>query len=198
MDQPPEWSVPLRDVVKAGQNVRLGDEVDVQTVKQVPDLPGGVDPGVWDEVIANTGRQPVHERQAPEIVPPEQVEAVRFVRVEPIRCVDQNVTAASQAPVRLADRQAVVVDVLDDLVEEDDVELSIGVGEMLARRNLDVREPLAGLGHLVWIDIDTVHLIAEATELVDVHAEAAADVEDLATFEGDVLADLIEPPVLAA
>src|SRR5688572_10072669 len=69
---------------------------------------------------------------------------------------------------------------------------------MLARGDLDVRQPLAGLRYFLLVDVDAVHLVAEAPELVDVHAEAAADVEDLAVFEGDVLTDLIEPPVLAA
>jgi hypothetical protein len=108
------------------------------------------------------------------------------------------VPARGDDPIRLIDRPAVVVDVLDDLVEEDHVEAVVVEGELFGRGHAQVRQPFAGASDLVRVDVDTVHVIAELTELRHVHAETAADVQDAFGAQLDVLSDERESAVLTA
>jgi len=54
-----------------------------------------------------------------------------------------------------------------------------------------------GLTHLIEIDVDPIDIGTEPPELLDVHAEPAADIKDALVVQGNVLAYEVEAAVLA-
>src|SRR5581483_3315247 len=189
---------PARPVVQPREDVGFGNDRDVEPVEELQDAPGGVDPGVGAEDVADAGREVIDERQQAEEIALADEEPVSFERVEPVGRVDDDVPTGRQAAIGLLDRHPVVVDVLDNLIQEDHGEGAVGEGELLRGGDVQVRERLAGLRDLLLVDVDAIDLVAELPEARHVHAQATADVQDARALQGDVLPDLGQAAVLAA
>ena len=76
-------------------------------------------------------------------------------------------------------------DVLDDLVGEDQVEVVVGIGQVLAHGQHDVGQLRAGLGDALLLDLDAVDVVGVLAEAAHVGADAAADVEHARVLEVD-------------
>src|SRR5262249_16425294 len=109
-------------VVEAREDVGGDVEFHGQAAEQATDPPLGVDAHVGGEAVTNEGGRVVDQGQEPEEVAAAQVEAVRLEEVETIGRVDDDAAARPQTAVRFDDRLAIVVDVLDHLVQQDHVE----------------------------------------------------------------------------
>ena len=97
---------------------------------------------------------------------------------------------------RLGDRRAVVVDVLDHLVEHDDVEGAVAERQVLSDGQHEARRRLRALAKAFGVDVDAGDVVAELAELAHVDAEPAADIEDARAFERCVVPDEIQAAVL--
>jgi len=91
----------------------------------------------------------------------------------------------------------VIIDVFQYLVGEDYIKRVIAKGQHLGRRMLDVGQVPPGFGYFVLVDIYAMDIAAEAQELSDIHAQAAADIEDALVFQRRIPADQRQTSVLA-
>ena len=126
----------------------------------------GVDAHVRRKVVAHEVGHPVgQDRQiARSVVLPGEEEAVCFERIQAIRRVDDDVSAGRKHAIGLLNRRAVVVDVLDDLVQQDDVEARVRGRATLRPARLADWAAIAGATDLVGVDVDAVDVVAELSE----------------------------------
>ena len=185
------------DVVEARVDDAVVDEAHRLTHEEPLDAAHGVGAHVRREAVAQRVGQPVDEGDVAEDVATTEVGAVRLEGVQAVGCEGHDGAARPGHAHHLGGRGAVVIDVLDDLVAEDEVEVVIGVGQVLADRQHDVGQFLAGLGHPLLLDLDAVDVIAVLAEAAHVGADAAAHVEHTRVLEVDVLAHHLEAAVLA-
>ena len=129
----------------------------------------GVDPDVTSQLVPQRVGQVVDQRDVAEAIlaPPE--DAVGLPEPEAVGGKDDDAPADLCHPVGFAHGLAVVVHVLQDFVEQDHVEKAVGEGQFLGGGGLDVGQLLAGLGHLLWVHVHPVDLVAEAAESLNVH-----------------------------
>jgi len=117
--------------------------------------------------------------------------------IQTVGSIDHHVTPHIGAPHSLGDCPTIIHHMLYHFMEEGHIEAAILEGQILGRRQGDVGESLLSLTHLIEVNIDPIDIGTEAPELLDVHAEPAADIQDALVVQGDVLAYLVEATVLA-
>ncbi len=159
------------------------------------------------QFIAPGARQVVHQWLVAEMISAAPVDAVCLERIAAIRAKQEDASAGlprlwvgtSEHAHHFAHGQAVVPDVFDHLVAEDQAEGPGGERQGLACRIDDARRAGGGLRSPLKIVFDPDHLAAERRKMLDVHPDAAAILQDAPL---DACArgadDQLEPPLLAS
>jgi hypothetical protein len=122
---------------------------------------------------------------------------VRLEGIEAVWSVDDQSAARSKYTHALGDRLGVVGHMLDYFVEDDDVERPGGKWQVFRRAHLEVRYVGGASRDPLFVDVDTECIEAVRSELSDVRADAAADVEDPAISKRGKLANQRQPTVLS-
>jgi hypothetical protein len=131
VDDSPQSRSAGGNVVEAGVNVGTDDEVDIEAGEEALDAAAGVNPDVVAETIADEIGQVVDQRQEAEYKTVAEKKAVGLERVKTVRRIDDDASTGAGAAIGFQDGLAIVGDVLDDLVQEDDVEGVLNEGKVL-------------------------------------------------------------------
>ncbi len=190
-------SVACADVVETRVDGAMVDQPHGLPREKSLDALHGIGADMRREPVAQRIGQPVDQGDVAEDVALPEVGAVCLEGVQPIWREGHDVAAGLGHSHHLRGGGAVVRDVLDHFIGEDQVEVVIRIGEVLAHREHDVGQLGTRLRHAFRFDLDAVDVFAVLAEAPHVRADAAAHIEHPRPLKIHESADHLQPSVLA-
>ncbi len=188
---------PRHHVVEAGIDDAVMHDARLGRIEQAAQPAGGVGAHVRRQAVAQRVGQIIDERGVAEMVAAAPVMAVRLEGIEAVRAEDHDPTAGPDHPQHLPRRGPVVGHMLDHLVGEEHIEAGVGERQRLGRRDDDPPLPGGRLARHGEVNLDAGHVRTETAELLGVHPDAAAGIQDGRAIELRPLAHQRQPAFLS-
>lgn len=186
---------PRHQLVIARIDLRVRDDGARQAIDQFADAAARVGAHVRREALAQRIGQIWNDWDIAEVIVAAPEKSMRLERPQPVRRKDDHPPAGPRHAQRLRDGGAIVLHVLDHLVQEGHVK-RIGHKRKLLRERLGEARQM-GLLQSFKLDVHSKRKRAVLRELVDIRADAAADVQHTLLIERSVLVDEAESSILS-
>lgn len=126
-----EQRAPSRDLIIAGIDLRMCHDFAIEACEQGAQVAPAIRADVWGEFAAEGIGKIANAGDVAKDVMLAKIRAVRFKGVQTIRSENNHAAAAFCDAVRLADRLAIIVNMLDDFVQQHGVECVFGEWQRL-------------------------------------------------------------------
>lgn len=150
---------------------------------------------MWGEPVPQAVRQVVDKGNIAEDIALAEIEAVGLEGKKTVGGKDDDVPAGLKDPYCFLNRLSVVINMLQNFVQEDHIEHIIK-REFLRRGNEGLGGYFLGFLNPLGINVNPVKVIGESFESLEVGADPAANIKNLASLKGDVVSDHLKPALL--